>query len=282
MFCPHCGSQIPDTSKFCENCGSPVSFAEAASSRPTEANTMPGIGQMPLNEKPVTSQPAEEKPKRKRKPTAKKMMQDGSKVSENIYFCDDGKYRWIYEMSLFKNPTIFILVWKILFFIILGIFAFTLVMDAVSGDLDGERFLQTMKFLGYFLIGMTVVTILGYLLYAAIMGGKYIVVFEMDDRGVNHKQMPKQAKKAELIGLLTALAGVAAKNPTTVGVGLNSTRTEMYTEFERVRKVKAYPKRNLIKINQRLSHNQVYAEKEDYDFVYEFIMTHVDFNKIEK
>ena len=32
--------------------------------------------------------------------------------------CEDGKYRWSYAMSLYKNPTIFLLVWKIFFFIL--------------------------------------------------------------------------------------------------------------------------------------------------------------------
>ena len=182
-------------------------------------------------------------------------------------------------MSLFKNPTVIILVWKIFFFIMLGIFAFTMLMDVFSGDMSGERFLETLKMLGYFIIGMTVLCALGYLLYAAIMGGKYIVMFEMDDEGVNHKQLPKQAKKAEIIGRLTALAGIASHNPTTVGVGLISARSEMYTRFGNVRKIKAYPNRDLIKLNERLMHNQVYAAKEDFDFVYGYIKDHVDIKK---
>ncbi|MBQ9472148.1 MAG: hypothetical protein IJU73_03275, partial [Ruminococcus sp.] len=128
-------------------------------------------------------------------------------------------------------------------------------------------------------IGMTVLCALGYLLYAAIMGGKYIVMFEMDDKGVNHKQLPKQAKKAEWISLLTVLAGLASRNPTTVGVGLISARSEMYTRFGNVRKIKAYPNRDLIKLNERLMHNQVYAAKEDFEFVYGYIKDHVDIKK---
>ena len=33
----------------------------------------------------------------------------GTKVTPNIILSDDGKYRWIYEMSMFKNPTIFVM-----------------------------------------------------------------------------------------------------------------------------------------------------------------------------
>lgn len=238
MFCQNCGSELPDRVKFCPGCGTPVS-------------------------EPIAEQ---------RKMSTEKMTRQGAKVTENIYFCEDGKYRWIYEMSLFRNPTVIILVWKIFFFILLGIFVFTMLLDVFSGDMDAERFLGTLKILVYFIIGMTVLCALGYLLYAAIMGGKYIVMFEMDEAGVNHKQMPVQLKKAEAIGLLTVLAGLASRNITTVGAGLNSTaHSEMYSEFSKVRSVKLFPRRDLIKVNAPFCKNQVYAAKEDYDFVVNYI-----------
>ena len=147
-----------------------------------------------------------------------------------------------------------------------------MLLDVFSGDMDAERFLGTLKILVYFIIGMTVLCALGYLLYAAIMGGKYIVMFEMDEAGVNHKQMPAQLKKAEAIGLLTVPAGLASRNIATVGVGLNSTaRSEMYSEFSKVRSVKLFPRRDLIKVNASFCKNQVYAAKDDYDFVMNYI-----------
>ena len=198
------------------------------------------------------------------------------RVSPGISLCADGKYRWIYEMSLFKNPTIFVLVWKIFFFVILGIFVVMNIADAVEwGGSFWEHFCQNLRFAGIFLIGMTVLTVLGYLLYAAIMGGKYIVLFEMDELGVNHKQMPKQAKKARKIAELTMLAGAVTGSPSVMGAGINSARTEMYSEFQKVRSVKPFPRRDLIKVNERFGKNQVYASKQDYDFVLGYILDHV-------
>ena len=264
MKCKKCGSELEAGVKFCTECGEPVGADVPAAPKKAE-------------------KAIEEKPKRKRKPTASKMMKEGAPVSENIFLCEDGKYRWVYEMPILKNPTIFILVWKILFFIILGIFAFTLIFDLIDGNLTGETALNTLKFFGYFLIGMTVLLGIAMLLYAAIMGGKYVVMFEMDSDGVNHKQMPKQVKKAQAIGIITALAGIAARNVTTVGVGSNAAaRSEMYSRFYNVRTVKAYPRRDLIKVNQRLMKNQVYAEKEDFDFVYNYILDHTPNRKNNK
>ena len=190
---------------------------------------------------------------------------------------DDGKYRWTYEMSLFKNPTIFILVWKIFFFIILGIFAFMVIVDIADwGGFDGERFLGSLKAMGWFLLGMTVLVGVSYLIYAAVMGGKYVVEFEMDERGISHRQIPAQAEKAENIGKAAMAVGLATGKMSTVGAGMSAQRSEMYSEFARVRKVKAYPRRNLIKVNAGLFHNQVYVGREHFDFVESFIRSHCD------
>ncbi len=187
----------------------------------------------------------------------------------------DGKYRWRYDVNLLTNLTFFFLVWKIFFFILLGISLIGIIADAVqwpASFFDGLP--ATLRFWGYFVLGMTALVAVGYLVYAAIMGGKYCVLFEMDENGVNHKQLPKQARKAEKIAGLTVLAGLAAGKPTVAGVGLNAARTEMYSDFSKVRRIKAYPRRRLIKVNGLLNRNQVYAEKEDFDFVLDYIRSH--------
>ena len=38
----------------------------------------------------------------------------GEKVTENIRLCPDGKYRWIYEFSMLKNPAVLRTVFKVL------------------------------------------------------------------------------------------------------------------------------------------------------------------------
>ena len=184
---------------------------------------------------------------------------------------DDGKYRWIYEMSLFRNPTIFILVWKIIFFLMLGI---TLIMILAAIRWGWERILGDLKVMGIVLLGMTALTALGYLLYAAVMGGKYVVEFEMDERGVNHRQVAWQAARARKIGRAAMMAGASSGRMSTSGAGWAAQRTEMYSEFEKVKKVRFYPRRHLIKITAGIEHNQVYAEKEDFDLVKDFIITH--------
>ncbi len=49
MFCPNCGKQIPEGSRFCENCGTPVRQQEAPA-------------QQPVNQQPAYQQPAYQQP----------------------------------------------------------------------------------------------------------------------------------------------------------------------------------------------------------------------------
>jgi hypothetical protein len=122
--------------------------------------------------------------------------------------------------------------------------------------------------LGIFLV----LSIIGYLVFAFMIGGKYCVVFEMDEEGINHKQHQKHVKKAELIGAITALAGMAGGNLSTVGTGvLAAARTSMLTYFDDVKELEILPKERLIRVNETLSRNQVYAEDEDFAFVASYI-----------
>lgn len=196
-------------------------------------------------------------------------------VTKNITFDADGFYRWAYELNLYKNPTIIFLIWKIFGFILLGLWLFMVLLEFIDDSLSLETLLDISEVMLLFGLGFGVLCLVGYLVYALMMGGKYCVLFEMDERGVNHIQMAPQVKKVEAISILTMLVGAMAGRPGVVGTGiLAAARTSMYTAFADVRSVEPFPGRDLIKVNELLNKNQVYAEKEDYDFVLNFILAH--------
>lgn len=286
MFCARCGNEIKNDARFCVRCGAPVEDIPAATilaGNILVSNASPGSipkgscfdggGSVHGNQQEATL--GNRKTNNPHRPSDAQMMQQGQKISNQITLCEDGKYRWIYEMNLYTNPTVFFLVWKIFFFIILGMFSIMMIVDATSwDDFFPDMLIQNLKFFGYFCIGMTVLVGVSCLIYAMQMGGKYIVQFEMDEQGINHKQIDYQAVKAKKLGKLTTAAGLASGSLTTAGIGMNATRTEMYTDFGTTRKVKCYPFRCLIKVNGLLSHNQVYTAREDFEFVKNYILTH--------
>lgn len=185
---------------------------------------------------------------------------------------EDEKYRWRYDLSLFKNPTILFLLWKIFGFICFGIYIFNQLISINDSIHGWKEFLNDTKFFALFALGMMVLCLVGYLIYAAMMGGKYCIEFTMDEDGIEHRQVAVQAKKAKRIGMATAVIGAAGGKPGVTGSGIMAaTKTSMYSDFSNVKSIKAYPRRHLIKLNERLGKNQVYVKEEDYEFVLEFI-----------
>lgn len=186
----------------------------------------------------------------------------------------NGKYEWTYEMSLFKNPHVFLMVAKVLLGTVLGTTVFIWLITAIADGFSPEslRFAGTLLLI---LLGIFAgLLILGYLLYAAIMGGKYIVDFTMDDRELVHAQQARQAKKAKGIAAATAVAGLLSRNVTTVGVGVSAARTVSTTEFARVKKVIANRRTGIIRLRGGGS-NEVFADGADFDFVAGFIRAHI-------
>lgn len=186
----------------------------------------------------------------------------------------DGKYHWYYELSLWKNPTIFITCFKIFFFIIVGMSL--LLFFILLGDGFAEAAALFLKFVVFGTGGMTVLLGLGYAVYAAMQGGSYCVLFEMDGKSVTHTQLAKQFKKAQVLAALTTLAGAARGSLSMVGTGLLAgSRDSMTTKFDKVDSLKVVRRRNMIYLHAGFSWNQIYVQPELYDAVLEYILSYI-------
>ncbi|MCQ2402078.1 MAG: hypothetical protein MJ059_09225 [Lachnospiraceae bacterium] len=193
-------------------------------------------------------------------------MNDAVKTPASITLCDDGKYRWAYELPMMKSMAILVTVWKVL-----GIsMCVPYLIVLISGGFD-DFFKITGVFL-LILLGIIILSLLAYTIVAAMYGWKYCVIFEMDDEGLMHAQQPNQVKKGQAIGWIAALAGAGSGNLTLAGSGLlAATKNGQYSEFSKVRTIKAYPKQHLIKLDYLTSHNQVYVEDDAFEFVEDYI-----------
>lgn len=191
-----------------------------------------------------------------------------------VRLCEDGKYRWKYELNMITNPVIMITVFKVFFYILLGMFLiFGFFLYVIKGDWAG--LLDMLKTFGIVLGIFLVLTFLGTALLSLIFGGKYVVQFEMDEKKIVHTPQPAQQKKARTLGILTFFVGLFAKRPSTMGAGMLSTvKNSSTSEFDKVRRVHSRRWLHTIKVNQLLDRNQIYVNDEDYDFVYDFIKSH--------
>ncbi|MBQ3860234.1 MAG: hypothetical protein II779_06885 [Clostridia bacterium] len=185
------------------------------------------------------------------------------------------KYRWTYEMSLFKNPTVFLATAKAMgIAVAITIFILGLISLFADGfSADSFRFVGELVLIlgGIF----AVLLVLGYLLYAAIMGGYYVVDFTMDEKTVVLSQSAKQAKKAENIGTAAMIMGAITHNRGAVSAGYNSAiRSTTTTEFSHVKKAVVDKKHSVIKLHT-VGWDHVYADGEDFEFAAGWIRSHV-------
>ena len=188
-----------------------------------------------------------------------------SQTNGNITITGD-ELQWLYAFSFWKNPTILITTAKVL---LISLFVPTIFMFVITLQ-DGfvEALTISAMILGYGTVLFGVLLILAYLLIGILYGGKYYVIFKMDDNGVNHIQLQKQFKKAEALGLLTSLVGVSTGNLTVGGAGLMAaSKQSLYTSFKKVKSIKVNKKRNTIFLNESMTRNQIYVDNDDFDFI---------------
>lgn len=196
--------------------------------------------------------------------------------STTLTLSPDGKLRWAYDYSLYRNPVILTVIWRIFFFIILGMYLLMLLLETFE-----RSFLEAFKGLSpvfaALAAGMIVLSTAGYLLYALIMGGKYSVLFEMDQQGVKHMQLQRQFEKAQLLSFLSALAGGASGSVSAAAPGFNAAlKRSTYSKFKSVRAIDIDRRHQVIKIVTRdLIHNQVYAQGANFDQVESYILAHI-------
>ena len=203
------------------------------------------------------------------------MKQKKGITDSRVTLYPDGKYRWMYEVPMLKNPSILFDVYWVLGISFGLVWLFNVLLIGCEGDLSLE---SLWDFSSVFLILMLVFAVIGYVAYVIVAwtyGWKYVVLFTLDEKEVVHQQMPHQMKKAKVLGALTALAGAAAGKPGVVGSGiLASSRSTSTSVLANVKSIKARRRLNLIKVNQLLNKNRVFVPDEDFDFVYDFLCQH--------
>jgi hypothetical protein len=196
---------------------------------------------------------------------------EGSRVK--LY--PDGKYRWVYEVPILKNPTILFDVYKVLGISFGIVWLFNVLLISCE---DGLNLRNLWSFTTGFLILMLVFLVIGYVAYFIVAwsyGWKYIVLFTLDEKEVVHQMMPRQMEKAKVLGALTALIGSVAGKPGVMGAGvLAASRSTSTSVLAKVARLVPRRRLHLIKVNQLLNKNRVFVPDEDFDFVYNFLCQH--------
>ncbi len=197
-------------------------------------------------------------------------------MNKPLHQLKNGKYRWTYDVHLLKDWSILILVYKVMFLSCFITYFIVACIGVCEDGLDGLTMIAPSPMgLVYVIGGVLVLGLMGYLLYAAVMGWKYSVEFTMDEKELIHKQVASQAKRAKKLSFATMLAGLLARRPGVVGTGMmSSAHTQTVSTFTSVKRIKAVRRCNMIKVNERFTKNRIWASDADYDFVLDFIISH--------
>ena len=195
--------------------------------------------------------------------------------STHPVLCPDGKYRWVYDVPMLKNPSILMEVYWVLGVSFGIVWLFVLLMGGCENHFRPADLWEITR---GFLILMAVFFVLGWIAYFFVSwyyGWKYSILFIMDEQEVVHKQLPGTEGKARAIGKLTALAGAGGGKIGMAGMGvLVANRTSMSSSYSSVRRIIACRHRHLIKVRERFSRNMVFVADEDFDFVYKYLCDH--------
>ena len=190
----------------------------------------------------------------------------------SLFTDQSGKYRWVYELPMMKSFFLLFEVWKVLGLSAMAVMCLTAALNLFEGGgLEGVLFSMEM---GALVFAITLVlSIPSYYIVTKANNGKYTVLFEMDDSGIDHIQI--KTDKARALDLLVTFTGATAKSRTTTAAGLLSAAGgSLYSRFSKVKRIRAYPRKNLITLTGTFMRNQVYVDEDDFDLVYEYIVRH--------
>jgi hypothetical protein len=196
-------------------------------------------------------------------------------IGNRVTLFPDGNYRWVYEVKMLTNPTILLDVYKVLGISFGVVWLFMLLINGCEGNLTLG---SIWEFSYGFLVLMAVFVVIGivaYFIVAWVYDWKYVVLYTLNEKEVIHQQMPRQAKKAQVLGALTAMVGGLAGKSGVVGAGLlTASKTSSISKLADVAHLIPNRRRNLIKVNQLFNRNRIYVPDEDFDFVYDFLRKH--------
>lgn len=238
MYCENCGAPLNDGTKFCTHCGAPQKAGQ------THAMSQP-------------------------QPAARPTPSNASEPTARIQLCPDGKYRWSYEVNLWRNPSILFDLLKVFGVIMLGMWLLVaIIVPLFDGHLRWHRVMDTSATFIWVLIAVLVLCLIGYVISGIVSGGRYAAYFVMDEETITHQQMAKGVKRTQVIAAINMMAdddnGSAAL--------LVAAQSPFITPYKRVRKIKTRRRRHLIKVDELLTKNRIYVEDpDDYEFVLNFI-----------
>ena len=255
MFCRNCGNPVQDDAKFCPNCGMKLSNRGNGASAAGLARHVPKQGAG------IRADPT---------------------LPEGIFRDDNGAYHWKYYLDMRKNPAPLFAVLKIICFSCLGVALFAGILSATAGANGIVYSIRLFLLLGFGLGAfMSLIAWAVWRIGSAARGYKYVWEYSMSREKIIVLQTPEEQERSRAAAGVMFLLFLLDSDTSMAAAGsamLASSRVD--SNYADVRHIIADRRHDLIKVNNALMHNAVYAYPQQYDFVWNYITAHCPGAKI--
>ena len=193
-----------------------------------------------------------------------------------VTLCGDGVYRWYYDMDMFQNRSMLVMLEKINLFIFLGVsVGGALFIGLVERDF-GAPMVRGILVVGL-LMGLLMAALyaIGFCIAAWIKRGNYRIHFAMREDGIELVWSDRLKQGFATGRNVMALAGNAIGSRSVRGRWRPTLDEVSNAAFRSVTRVKCYPKWNMIDLSMLGGKFQVYACGEDLDRVEAYILQRV-------
>lgn len=185
----------------------------------------------------------------------------------------DQTYIWTYDMNLFKDPSVFITVCKIVVACMLLPYMLVFTLALFEGNLKRDFLALTQPFIYIILFMVILVAFSYYLVYIPLHGNHYIIIYDLTPTTITFIESKKDTKQNEIASSIGVIIGLLAGNPTTAGANLLAlSKSEMTTSFDQVTKIIIYKHQHMKLISNDLTRNLICYHKDDQTFVESYII----------
>ena len=123
-------------------------------------------------------------------------------------------------------------------------------------------------------VGLSLLFITVWLIMAEARGGWYVIEHMMDENRVVYLSTPEEQRKTQRWALASFILALASDNMIIAANSVAIVGAERFdSKYTGVREIQDVKHRDLIKVNNILQRNTIYATPHQYDFVYNYIVS---------
>ncbi|MBQ9437482.1 MAG: hypothetical protein IJU50_04050 [Lachnospiraceae bacterium] len=203
------------------------------------------------------------------------ILQDPS-LPEGIFRDEQGAYHWKYNLDMRKNPAPLFAILKILWGVSLGVTLFAAILSVTAGA-NGILFgIKLFFFMGFGLGAFfSLIAWVVWMVYSADYGHKYVWEYLMTEERIIVLQTPEEQEHSRAAAGIMFLLFMLDGDPSTAAAGAGALASQRVDSvWKDVRHIIADQRHDLIKVNNLLLHNAIYANPQQYDFVWRYITAH--------